>query len=29
MKEKTTPAESASRVCYETMEAHARSCIQR
>jgi transposase-like protein len=29
MKEKTTPAESASRVCYETMEAHARGCIQR
>ena len=29
MKEKTTAAESASRVCYETMEAHARSCIQR
>jgi hypothetical protein len=29
MKEKTTPAESASRLCYETMEAHARSCIQR
>jgi len=29
MKEKTIPAESASRVCYETMEAHARSCIQR
>src|SRR4030095_14041539 len=29
MKEKTTPAESPSRVCYETMEAHARGCIQR
>ena len=29
MKEKTTAAESASRVCYETMEAHARDCIQR
>ena len=29
MKEKTTPVESASRVCYETMEAHARGCIQR
>jgi transposase-like protein len=29
MKEKTTPSEPASRVCYETMEAHARSCIQR
>jgi transposase-like protein len=29
MKEKTTAAESASRVCYETMEAHARSCVQR
>ena len=29
MKEKTTPSEPASRVCYDTMEAHARSCIQR
>jgi putative transposase len=29
VKQKTTPVESASRVCYETMEAHARSCIQR
>jgi hypothetical protein len=29
MKEKTKPTEFASRVCYETMEAHARSCIQR
>ena len=29
MKEKTTATESASRVCYETMEAHARGCIQR
>jgi transposase-like protein len=29
MKEKTTAAESGSRVCYETMEAHARGCIQR
>ncbi|MGH8514493.1 MAG: IS256 family transposase, partial [Gammaproteobacteria bacterium] len=29
MKEKTTLAESASRVCYETMEVHARGCIQR
>jgi len=28
MKQKTTAAESASRVCYETMEAHARGCIQ-
>src|SRR5688572_8367131 len=28
MKEKITSRESASRVCYETMEAHARSCIQ-
>lgn len=28
MKEKTTAAESASRVCYETMEAHARERIQ-
>jgi putative transposase len=29
MEEKTTSSESASTVCYETMEAHARSCIQR
>ena len=29
MKETTTVAESASRVCYQTMEAHARGCIQR
>src|SRR5713101_4993843 len=28
MKEKNTSSESASRVCYETMETHARSCIQ-
>ena len=28
MKEKITSTESASRVCYETMEAHARSRIQ-
>jgi putative transposase len=28
MKEKTTSTESASRVCYETMETHARSRIQ-
>src|SRR5262245_52834307 len=28
MKEKTTATESASRVCYETMEAEARSRIQ-
>jgi len=28
MKEKTTSTESASTVCYETMEAHARSRIQ-
>lgn len=28
MKEKITSIESASRVCYETMEAHARSRIQ-
>jgi putative transposase len=29
MKEKTTASEPASRVCYETMEAHARENIQR
>ena len=29
MKEKITSTESASTVCYETMEAHARQCIQR
>ena len=29
MEKKTTSSESASTVCYETMEAHARSCIQR
>lgn len=29
MKQKTIAAEPASRVCYETMEAHARSAIQR
>src|SRR5512134_1594639 len=29
MKQKTTATESTSRVCYETMEAHARSSIQR
>ena len=29
MKEKTTGTEAASRVCYETLEAHARGCIQR
>jgi transposase-like protein len=29
MKEKTTPVESASRVCYETMEAYARESIER
>jgi len=28
MKEKSTSTESASSVCYETMEAHARSRIQ-
>ena len=28
MKEKITSTESASRVCYETMETHARSRIQ-
>ena len=28
MKEKITSTESASMVCYEAMEAHARSCIQ-
>jgi putative transposase len=28
MKEKSTSSESASRVCYETMEAHARGRIQ-
>ena len=28
MKEKSTSTESASRVCYETMEAHARARIQ-
>ena len=28
MKQKTTATESASRVCYETMESHARDCIQ-
>ena len=28
MKEQSTSRESASRVCYETMEAHARQCIQ-
>jgi hypothetical protein len=29
MKQKTTASESASRVCCEAMEAHARGCIQR
>ena len=29
MKQKNTAEERASRVCYETMEAHARGCIQR
>jgi len=29
MKQKSTAAESASRVCYQTMEGHARSAIQR
>ena len=28
MKEKITSTESASTVCYEAMEVHARSCIQ-
>jgi hypothetical protein len=28
MKQKTIASESASRVCYETMEAHARGQIQ-
>ncbi len=28
MEEKNTPAESASAVCYETMEAHARRRIR-
>ena len=29
MKRKTTAAEPASSVCYETIEADARDCIQR
>ena len=29
MKQKNTAEERASRVCYETMEGHARGCIQR
>ena len=28
MKEQSTSIESASRICYETMEAHARGSIQ-